>query len=172
MKKVIKWLGLKVAINQIGGSHIIPSKARNALYNALGMNIRAKEIRPQCIFMGNNVSIGENSFLNYRCFVGDNVKIGDNTLMGFEVMLCTPTHEIGNEHKRAGEWKQEPILIGDGCWIGTRATILPGVTVGDGCIIAAGSLVTKDCEPNGLYMGTPAKRIKDLPTDNEMKVSV
>jgi maltose O-acetyltransferase len=53
-------------------------------------------------------------------------------------------------------------VIEDGCWIGAGATILPGVTVRAGCIVASGAIVTKDCEPNGLYAGNPARRIREL----------
>lgn len=52
--------------------------------------------------------------------------------------------------------------VGDGCWIGANATILPGVTVAPGCVIAAGAVVTKDTEPDGLYAGVPARRVRDL----------
>ena len=55
-----------------------------------------------------------------------------------------------------------PIKIVDDCWIGANTTIMPGVTIAKGCIIAANSLVTKYTEPNGLYVGKPAKRIKEL----------
>ena len=55
-----------------------------------------------------------------------------------------------------------PVKIGDGVWIGANATILPGVIVGDGCFIAAGALVTEDCEPDGFYAGVPARRIRNF----------
>ncbi|MCR4913326.1 MAG: acyltransferase [Lactobacillus sp.] len=55
-----------------------------------------------------------------------------------------------------------PVKIDDGCWIGANVTILPGVHIGKGCVIGAGAVVNKDCEPNGVYVGVPAKRIKDL----------
>lgn len=61
-----------------------------------------------------------------------------------------------------GEGYTFPTLIKDGCWVGANVTIIPGVTIGEGCIIAAGAVVTKNCEPDGLYAGVPAKRIKDL----------
>lgn len=61
-----------------------------------------------------------------------------------------------------GEEYTFPTLIKDGCWVGANVTIIPGVTIGEGCIIAAGAVVTKNCEPDGLYAGVPAKRIKDL----------
>lgn len=50
----------------------------------------------------------------------------------------------------------------DGCWLGGNVTVLPGVTIGRGCVIAAGAVVTKSCDPNGLYAGVPARRIRDL----------
>ncbi|WP_060664555.1 DapH/DapD/GlmU-related protein [Bacillus sp. CHD6a] len=79
-----------------------------------------------------------------------------------EVLFCTSTHEFGTCERRAGKPYGKPIKIGNGCWVGARVTILPGVTIGDGCIIAAGSVVTKDCESNSLYSGVPAKRVKGL----------
>ncbi len=79
-----------------------------------------------------------------------------------EVSFIGITHEIGSAQSRAGADVSYPIKVGNGCWIGARSTILPGVTVGDGCIIAAGSVVNKDCEPNSLYAGVPARKIKDL----------
>jgi maltose O-acetyltransferase len=54
------------------------------------------------------------------------------------------------------------VFIGNGVWVGVNATILPGITIGDGCVIAAGAVVTSDCEPNCLYGGVPAKIIKRL----------
>jgi maltose O-acetyltransferase len=52
------------------------------------------------------------------------------------------------------------VRIGDRCWIGARATILPGVSIGDGTVVAAGAVVTKDCEPDALYAGVPARRLR------------
>jgi len=69
---------------------------------------------------------------------------------------------IGTSDKRAGVSINNPIRIEDGCWIGANVIVMPGITIGKGCIIGTGSLVTKDCPPNGLYVGVPAKRIKDL----------
>ncbi|WJH37282.1 hypothetical protein N6H14_05985 [Paenibacillus sp. CC-CFT747] len=69
---------------------------------------------------------------------------------------------MGGPDKRAGAPIGLPIVIGDGVWIGTRATVLPGVRIGDGSVIAAGAVVTKDCAPHGIYAGTPARRVKEL----------
>ncbi len=77
-------------------------------------------------------------------------------------MFCTTTHKMGTSERRAKEVIEKSIVIGSGTWIGARATIIPGVYVGNGCVIAAGAIVSKDCEPNGLYAGVPARRIKNL----------
>jgi acetyltransferase-like isoleucine patch superfamily enzyme len=109
------------------------------------------------------IVIGNNVFINQRCIIRKNVTIGNNVSIGPNVSLMSDTHEIGDSSRRAGESKYPPINIGDGCWIGANSLILGGVTIGEGTIIAAGSVVNKDCEPNGVYAGVPAKRIKDLP---------
>ncbi|MEC0369204.1 acyltransferase [Paenibacillus chibensis] len=112
--------------------------------------------------MWKSIEIGERSFINRRCFFDAGVRIGEDCDIGFEVMFCTSTHQQGTHKKRAGIFEGKQIHVGNGCWIGARALLLPGVIVGDGCIVAAGSVITKDCLPNGLYAGVPAKRIKDL----------
>ena len=76
--------------------------------------------------------------------------------------LLTSTHKIGDANRRAKESYGKPITIGDATWVGANVTIQPGVTMGSGCIIAAGSVVIKDCESNWIYGGQPARKIKKL----------
>lgn len=97
------------------------------------------------------------------------ITIGNNCFIAMNCVLTTSTHEIGDSKRRAGNNRLLPIIIEDGCWLGTNVTVLPGVTIGRGCIIAAGAVVTKNCEPNGMYAGVPARRIKDLPVKDKMK---
>jgi maltose O-acetyltransferase len=124
------------------------------------------EIRSNCVFVNDNVQIGDNVFINQHCYFHSSkigrITIEENCDIGMNVLLCTITHETGNSSRRAGRQLYMPITIKKGTWIGANSTILPGVTIGEGCIIAAGSVVNKDCEPNGLYAGVPARRIKDL----------
>ncbi|WP_308493924.1 acyltransferase [Microbacterium terrisoli] len=75
-------------------------------------------------------------------------------------MFVTATHVVGDATRRAAAATSAPIVVGDGVWIGARAIILPGVSIGDGCVIAAGAVVARDCEPHGLYGGVPAMRIR------------
>ncbi|WP_367316728.1 DapH/DapD/GlmU-related protein [Agreia sp. PsM10] len=76
--------------------------------------------------------------------------------------LITSSHGLGPSERRAGPSESKPLSIGPGCWIGSGAVILPGVTVAPGCIVGAGAVVSRDTRPDGLYAGIPARRIKDL----------
>ena len=122
--------------------------------------------------------IGSHTFVNARCLfdLSDRVVIGQRVSIGPQVMLLTSTHEISESYRRAGALKLSPIRIGDGVWLGARAMVLPGVIVGDGAIVAAGAVVTKDVPPNTLVAGVPARAIRHLehdelsfPTSTEMK---
>lgn len=162
MSKCIGWSFL---INVICASILMPRKLRFYIYRAFGVNTQSPYIDSRCFFRtSNNIEIGKNTFINTGCFIENNalIKIGENCDIAMEVLIGSDTHEDGTAEKRAGKVKSLPIVIGNGCWIGARSTILAGVSIGEGCVIAAGSVVTKDCEPHGLYAGVPAKRKKDL----------
>ena len=94
--------------------------------------------------------------------LNDNITIGNNCSIAMRCNLITSYHNIGPHDFRGGKSQTAPIIVGNGCWIGAHCTILPGVKIADGCVIGANSLVTKDTEPDGLYVGSPAKRIKTL----------
>ena len=104
-------------------------------------------------------------YINRRCtlFVGRGGAItrGHNVRLELEVMLWSRTHEIGPGERRCGEGVVRPITIGS-CWLGARATVLGGVEIGTGSVIAAGALVNKDVPPNELWGGVPARLIRKL----------
>lgn len=108
--------------------------------------------------------IGPICRFNAGCFLnlGDNITIGQYTGFGQQVMILTETHAIGGPEYRSGQLTPKPVVIGKGCWIGARATILPGVTIGDGVVVAAGAVVSKDAPPNTVVGGVPAKVIRAL----------
>ena len=108
--------------------------------------------------------MGKNSFINVRSFLdlGADIIIGDNVSIGMGTSLINSSHSIGNEDRRAGEVVALPVIIEDGSWIGANVTILPGITIGKGVIVAACSTVTENCSPNCLYAGTPARVIRKL----------
>lgn len=112
------------------------------------------------------LSVGDNIYINHDTLIqgGDVlVQIGKNVDVAPRCVIVTGTHEIGDSMHRAGKGKSESIVIGDGTWAGAHSTILGGVRIGRGCIIAAGSLVREDIEDNCLVAGIPAKVIRKLP---------
>ena len=109
---------------------------------------------------GKNIFIGENIFINCCCHFQDQggIYIGDGTLIGSYVVMATINH--GQKPLQRSDNFPEPIHIGKNVWIGSHATILPGVTIGDNAIVAAGAVVSKDVPENAVVGGVPAKMIK------------
>ena len=108
---------------------------------------------------------GGDVFLNFGCVILDvvEVSIGDGAQIGPGVQLLTADHPRDPAERAARLEYGRPVAIGRNAWIGGGAIILPGVTIGDGCVIAAGSLVRQDCEPNTAYAGVPARPIREIP---------
>ncbi|HSY23302.1 MAG TPA: acyltransferase [Polyangiaceae bacterium] len=118
-------------------------------------------------------SIGDGSFVSGPLHVdlGARVKIGARVYIGDDVKLLTGTHEIAESQQRCGSQRWAPIEIGDGSWIGSAVTILPGATIGNGAIIGAGAVVTGNVPPDTLYAGVPARFVRDLEGGEQSKSS-
>lgn len=108
-----------------------------------------------------------------RVSIYDNapVIIGDGTLIGPDVCICTGTHhpDWRIREQASGTSFALPIVIEAHCWIGARATILPGVCIGRGAIVAAGAVVTKDVNAGTLVGGVPAKFIRMVDSSSEIQ---
>lgn len=147
---------------------LFPMKVRIAFYKLFGMKIgKGTSILPRCYFETPwLVQIGENSFINQnvKVYNGPNssVLIGNHVSISYDVRFVGINHEIGPEEHRAGKHIYKSIKVEDGCWIGAGVSILPGVTLGKGCVIGVGAVVTKNCEPNTVYVGVPARPIRKL----------
>jgi len=111
---------------------------------------------------GKNIHLGKRVFINSGCKFQDQggILIGDDVLIGHNVTIVTLNHSTDPD--RRGDLEPHPVRIGNKVWIGANATILPGVTVGDGAIVAAGAVVTKDVRPRTIAGGVPAKCIKAI----------
>ncbi|EEQ98755.1 Maltose O-acetyltransferase, putative [Perkinsus marinus ATCC 50983] len=121
---------------------------------------------------GFNVFIGDGFYANYDLAILDccPVRIGNNVLLGPGVHLYTAEHPRSVAGRATCVEFGAPITIGDDVWIGGRVVVLPGVTIGSGCIIGGGSVVTKDIPPHTIAAGNPCRPIKAAPmepTDEE-----
>ncbi|MCQ2959776.1 MAG: sugar O-acetyltransferase [Bacteroidales bacterium] len=111
---------------------------------------------------GKNTHIGQRVFINSGCKFQDQggIFIGNDCLIGHNATLCTINHNPDPAHR--GDMIFKPIHIEDKVWLGANVTVCPGVTIGEGAIVAAGAVVTKDVEPRTVVGGIPAKFIKNL----------
>ena len=117
---------------------------------------------PFYINFGKHTKIGKNVFINHACSFLDlgGITIEDDVLIGPKVNLVTENHPIDPSNRKTLICK--PIVIKRNSWIGAGATILPGVTVGENAVVAAGSVVTKDVLNNTIVAGVPAKLVKEI----------
>ena len=117
-----------------------------------------------------NVHVGKNVVINFNCnFVDDGeIFIGDDTMIGPNCSIVTATHPISPRLRQAQYQYNKPVKIGKNVWLGANVTVLPGVTIGDNSIVGAGSVVTKDIEPNCIVVGNPAKVIRKITEQDDI----
>lgn len=112
--------------------------------------------------------LGKGVFVNHGCYFmdGGGITIGDNTFIGPFTGFYTAAHPVDHARRNQGlEWAK-PIVVGKNCWFGANVSVMPGVTIGDGCVIAAGSVVTTDLPDNALAAGVPAVVKKEIEQHN------
>ena len=121
-------------------------------------------VKRNCYFgKGSSLEVGNRSQLGEQARIGPHVKIGDDVLMGPEVVIMTTSHSFDDSEtpiRLQPEPPQRGVTVGNDVWIGTRVTILPGVTIGNGSIIGACSVVTKDIPEMSVAVGNPARVIR------------
>ena len=113
---------------------------------------------------GHLISIGRDSFVNYGAYFMDGgaITIGDRVYIGPNCGLYTAQHPLRWQERNLGLERALPITICDNCWLGGDVKVLPGVTVGEGCVIGAGSIVTRDVPAGMLAMGAPCRPIRPI----------
>ena len=114
---------------------------------------------------GKNITLGERIFINSGCKFQDQggVTIGDDSLIGHNALLATLNHDM--DPARRADMHPALIVIGKRVWLGSNVTVLPGVTIGDGAVVAAASVVTKDVPANSVVVGSPAKVVRSVPVE-------
>ncbi len=158
-------------------ARLLPShslgRLRTLVYRAGGLNIAATStiLGPITVWgegkLGGRLRIGDHCVVNSPFLVdlSANVRIGNHVAIGHGVTLVTANHGIGPANRRQGPTIPQPITIEDGAMVGAGVMILPGVTLGRGCVVSAGSLVATDIQPGKLVGGVPARVIRSLPDD-------
>jgi maltose O-acetyltransferase len=176
---------LNVIVDEFTGLQIRLLLARFILLfvpNSVGVRFRALVLRiiglhigKGTVFMGTPIFIGgrkiyENLSIGNMCFfsigtffdLAGPITLEDHVTLGPDVMLITGAHDIGMRERRAGPLSPKPIVIRKGAWLGARCLVLPGITIGEGAVIGAGAVVTKDVPEGAVVGGIPAKEIRRL----------
>lgn len=143
------------------------------LFGTIGTNVSVGQ--PFLCDYGRNIHVGSNVSINMNCtFVDCNtIEIGDNVLIASNVQIYTATHPVELRDRLTPHWDPQsgtyfcqtyalPVKIGNGCWIGGGAILLPGVSIGDGAVVGAGSVVTKDIPANCVAAGNPCRCLRNI----------
>ncbi|MFB3387084.1 DapH/DapD/GlmU-related protein [Flavobacterium sp. LAR06] len=153
---------VKALLNQMNNA-VNPEEITQILSRILDKELQDVTVfTPLYINCGKHITIGKNVFINFDCtFLAlGGITIEDDVLIGPKVSLITENHPLNPEERKGLTGK--PILIKKNAWIGANATILPGVTIGENAVVAAGAVVSKDVPDNTIVGGIPAKFIKNV----------
>ena len=153
---------VKALLNQMINA-VNPEEIKQILSKILDKELQDVTVfTPLYINCGKHITIGKNVFINFDCtFLAlGGITIEDDVLIGPKVSLITENHPLDPQERKGLTGK--PILIKKNAWIGANATILPGVTIGENAVVAAGAVVSKDVPDNTIVGGIPAKFIKNV----------
>ena len=149
---------------RLNTAYHVPDKVRELLSELFGYSVpqTLRVFPPFYTDFGKNISIGENVFINACCHFQDHggITIGDGCQIGHNVVFATLNHGLAPEDRKTTY--PAPIILGKNVWIGSNATILQDVSIGDNAIIGAGAVVTKNVEANKIVGGSPARFIKSI----------
>ncbi|MBQ6990145.1 MAG: sugar O-acetyltransferase [Clostridia bacterium] len=134
---------------------------------------------PIYIHYGTHTKIGKRVFMNFNLTIQDDafVTIGDDCNFGPGVSIVTPVHPMVADERRLMYNPDgspirlcyaKPVTIGKDCWFGANVTVCPGVTIGDGCVIGAGAVVTRDIPANSFAAGNPCRVIREITEEDSM----
>lgn len=149
---------------ELNGSYHTQEEVRALLSRLFGHDVDSslRVFPPFYTDFGKNIHIGKNVFINACCYFQDHggVTLGDGCQIGHNVVFATLNHGMAPEDR--GTTYPAPIRLGKNVWVGSNATILQGVSIGDNSIVAAGAVVTRDVPENVIVAGVPAKIIKTI----------
>lgn len=142
-------------------------KRLKALFNSCGENVFIEY--GFHMDYGDSISVGDRSFINANCTIIDSAKavqrsvqIGADCLIGPNVQLLSVSHDTEPNSRLMKHNYADAIIIGNNVWLGGGVIVLAGVSIGDNCVVGAGSVVTKSTDRNCFYAGNPAIKVRTL----------
>lgn len=142
------------------------TKERTALLHRILGSIKGSVLieQPFVCDYGYNIHVGENFYSNHNLVILDcaEVRFGDNVFIAPNCGFYTAGHPLDPIERNKGLEYARPIIVGDNVWFGAGVSVLPGVRIGNNCVIGAGSVVTRDIPDNSLAVGNPCRVIRDL----------
>lgn len=162
-------LGAVLGCQRLNAISVLEDKKRQSaireLFGSVGQNPNVLPVF-NCDY-GKNIHVGDDFLINYNGTILDiaPVVIGDNVMIGPNTLITTVGHPLSGQKRRQHLGLAQTVKIGNDVWIGGNCTILPGVTIGNNVVIAAGAVVTKDVPDNCVVGGVPAKFIKTIAAD-------
>ena len=151
------------AYNQLLPSH--RTERHDLIQRILGRTGQRLHIEPAfwCDY-GNNIEVGERFYANHNCVILDcaPVRFGDHVMIGPNCGFYTACHPIDPTQRNQGVEFAKSITVGSNVWFGGSCTVLPGVTIGDNCVIGAGSVVTRDIPANSVAVGNPCRVLRPI----------
>ncbi len=137
---------------------------RGTLWIGDRVRIRSTVVKTELVVEGGTLEIGEGAYINYGCSIAARklVRIGPNCRIGTYAMITDNNFHRLEPERRDEIPESAPVLLENDVWLGGRVIVLPGVTIGSGSVIGAGSVVTRDIPSRSLAVGVPARVIKDL----------
>jgi maltose O-acetyltransferase len=158
-RRALMWLRR----GRLASSIFLPTFARQWLLRRGGVKIGASVWGGErCWYQSPHITIGDGTGIMPECwFEGSGrIDIGANCMIGPQTMIITSIHPIAPDGEISRFSEPRDVRIDDGTWLGARVTVMPGVHIGAGVVVAASAVVTKDLEPGGTYGGVPARRLR------------
>lgn len=147
---------------ELNGAYHTPDEVRALLSRLFGCEVdpSVRVFPPFYTDFGRNIALGKNVFINACCHFQDHggVTLGDGCQIGHDVVFATLDHGLAPEQRYTTH--PAPIVLGRNVWVGSHATILRGVTIGDNAVVAAGAVVTKDVPADTIVGGVPARPLR------------
>ena len=141
-----------------------PAEVRSLLSELFGYTVpdTLRVFPPLYTDFGKNIHVGEGVFINACCHFQDHggVTLGDGCQIGHNVVFATLNHGLAPQERAST--RPAPVILGKNVWVGSNATILQGVTIGDNAVVGAGAVVTKDVPANTIVGGVPARFIRQI----------